>query len=62
MEEQQDGGRAGKRKARPAMRRRTRKGPNTGGKSRWMRDFFTRPSPPLWRSTKSSYEIDTLQQ
>jgi transposase len=33
----------------PAVRKPVRKDYNAGGKSSWMRGFFDRPSPPLWR-------------
>ncbi len=33
-------------------RRRTRKASNAGGKSKWMREFFSRPSPPVWKTVK----------
>jgi transposase len=34
----------------PALRKPVRKDHNAGGKSSWMRGFFDRPSPPLWRA------------
>ena len=36
--------------AEPAPRKPVRKDHNAGGKSSWMRGFFDRPSPPLWRA------------
>jgi hypothetical protein len=36
----------------PMARKPPRKGHNPGGKSRWMEEFFSRPSPPLWRLLK----------
>jgi hypothetical protein len=33
-------------------RKRTRKGSNAGGKSKWMRDFFNRSCPPIWAAIK----------
>jgi hypothetical protein len=38
----------------PAIRQR-RKAPNAGGKSRWMRGFFERPGPPLWRGITGNF-------
>jgi transposase len=34
----------------PALRKPVRKDHNAGGKSSWMRGFFDRPSPPLWKA------------
>src|SRR6202521_5640019 len=34
----------------PAVRKPVRKDHNAGGKSSWMRGFFDRPSPPLWKA------------
>jgi hypothetical protein len=34
----------------PAVRKPVRKDHNAGGKSTWMRGFFDRPSPPLWKA------------
>jgi hypothetical protein len=36
--------------AEPALHKPVRKDHNAGGKSSWMRGFFDRPSPPLWRA------------
>jgi transposase len=33
----------------PKVSKPIRKDHNAGGKSRWMQDFFDRPTPPLWR-------------
>jgi hypothetical protein len=55
--------RGGKPEARPALHPRSRRGSNAGGKSRWMRGFFSRSSPPLWQSIKPLNEsLDTIQQ
>ena len=35
--------------AKPAVLKPVRKDHNAGGKSSWMRGFFDRPSPPLWK-------------
>jgi transposase len=35
--------------AKPAVVKPVRKDHNAGGKSSWMRGFFDRPTPPLWR-------------
>ena len=32
--------------------RRARKAVNAGGKSKWMREFFSRPSLPMWQALK----------
>jgi hypothetical protein len=37
----------------PATRKSVRKGPNAGGRSAWMRGFFDRPSPPLWKAIRN---------
>ena len=34
----------------PDMPKPVRKDHNAGGRSQWMRGFFDRPSPPLWKS------------
>jgi hypothetical protein len=34
----------------PAVSKEVRKDHNAGGRSNWMKDFFNRPSPPLWKS------------
>ena len=34
----------------PAVPKSVRKDHNAGGKSSWMRGFFDRPSPPLWKA------------
>lgn len=36
--------------AEPEKRKPVRKDHNAGGRSQWMRGFFDRPSPPLWKS------------
>jgi hypothetical protein len=36
----------------PALSKPVRKDHNAGGKSDWMKGFFDRPSPPLWKQMK----------
>lgn len=35
--------------AQPKQSQQARKDHNAGGRSQWMRGFFDRPSPPLWK-------------
>ena len=37
----------------PVVHRPVRRDHNAGGKSGWMRGFFDRPSPPLWKAIES---------
>jgi hypothetical protein len=36
--------------AESAARKPARKDHNAGGRSNWMKGFFDRPSPPLWKA------------
>lgn len=45
-----------KRAGKPAAGGRSRKGPNAGGKSKWMKTFFSKPGPSIAQAIKVSNE------